>query len=168
MTPRPWLVVTAWLGGNAVLIALLFGFDEWVLAEMLYVVATLPLIVLALLTRRSEKRVADAEEQWVRDIGATGAPAVLGALGALLTGLGLIFAQWLAIVGVVIMIVAGIAAARATAAARPLMRTRVDLLPAVSPAPRQAVPAPATDRLRPIALAAVAVLVGVRRKTVRR
>lgn len=168
MTPKPWMVITAWLGANAILMGVLFGFDEWLLAEVLYVVASAPIVVLVLLTWRSEKRLSHDEERTVRDIGATGAHAVLAAVGALLAGLGLIFAQWLTIVGVLLMLGAGVAAVRATAAARPLTHTRVDLLPPVTTPQRQAIPPAANGRLRPIALAAVAALVGLRRRAARR
>lgn len=167
MKPKPWMIVVAWLGANAVLMAVLFGFDEWVLAESLYVVASWPIILLVVLTRRSEKRVPDGADVSVRDIGATGTHALWAAFGALLTGLGVFFAQWLVVVGILVVAVAGVAAARATAASRRLTHSRVELLPAVV-APPTSVAIEPPGRLRAVALAAVALLVGVRRRTVRR
>jgi hypothetical protein len=167
MKPRAWTIVVAWLLANAVLMAVLFGFHEWWLAETLYVVASWPILLLAVLTWRSERRRPHEKEQAVRDIGATGAHAVWAAVGAVLAALGVFYAQWLVIVGLAVLLGAGIAAARATAAGRPLLKSRVDLLPEVAEPPSGLAAEP-PGRLRAIAMAGVGLLVGLRRRTVRR
>lgn len=97
MTVRPSAVALGWLAGNIVLVAVLFGFGESLVGELIYLCSSVPVLAFALAVGRGNRGEDGAREHIPLPTG-TGYVAV-AAIGSLLIGLGLIFAIWIVIVG---------------------------------------------------------------------
>ena len=97
MTVRPSAVVLGWLAANIVLTAVLFGFGESLVAELLYLCSSLPVLVFALAVGWGNHGEGGVRAQIPLPCG-TGYAAG-AAIGGLLVGIGLIFAYWITIIG---------------------------------------------------------------------
>jgi hypothetical protein len=100
------VVVLAWLAGNVVLIAVLFGFGESLVGELLYLCSSLPVLAFALAVGVKHRGEGEVKQQIALPAG-TGYSAA-AAIGSLLVGLGLIFAYWITIVGGLMVLWAGL------------------------------------------------------------
>lgn len=101
MTIRPAVVVLGWLAANVVLIAVLFGFGESLVAELLYLCSSVPVLVFALAVGLHKRGEGEVEKQIPLPPG-PGYAAVAG-IGSLLIGLGLAFTYWISIVGALML-----------------------------------------------------------------
>jgi hypothetical protein len=119
MTVRPSLVVLGWLAANGVLVGVLFGFGESILAELLYLCSTVPLLVFALFVARAARGRRPAQE-YVR-LPANPGYVGVAAAGLFLIGIGLIFANWIAMVGAAIVIATAFALWRSPGTPEPPM-----------------------------------------------
>jgi hypothetical protein len=97
MTVRPAVVVLGWFAANVVLIAVLFGFGESLVGELLYACSSVPLLLFALAVGWGNRGEGEVGEQIPVPSG-TGYSAI-AAVGSLLIGIGVVFAYWIAIVG---------------------------------------------------------------------
>jgi hypothetical protein len=97
MTVRPSVIVLGWLGANVILIAVLFGFGESLVGELLYLCSAVPVLAFAIALGWRNRGERSLNTPIPLPFG-TGYAAV-AAIGALLLGLGLIFATWIAILG---------------------------------------------------------------------
>lgn len=115
MTLRPWHVVAGWGVGNLVLAGILFGFHESLWPELLYLAAGLPLALFAAGVWYSDH----ISHSGVRTVGGSAIAAVPFAFGCALIGLGLIYATWIALVGVLVVLATGVQLVRSAPARLP-------------------------------------------------
>lgn len=102
MTLRPSVVVLGWMIANLVLVGVLFLFGEMLLAALLYLCSTVTILIFALAVRRGASEPRSAQ-QYVRLPAGMGYSAVAAA-GILLIGIGLIFATWISVVGLLVLL----------------------------------------------------------------
>jgi hypothetical protein len=103
MSMRPWHVVTGWGIGNLVLVGVLFAFHESLLAELLYLLAGVPLAIFATAVWYSDH----ISHTGVRSLGGSAVTALPFAFGCAVIGVGVIFSVWIAVVGIIIALVTG-------------------------------------------------------------
>lgn len=99
MTSRPWLIVLGWGAANAVLFSLMFAFNARLWAEMLYLCAGVPLTLFGVAIW-----AAGGATSQVRPLGGAAASAAPLAFGCALIGIGVIFAMWISLVGIVLVL----------------------------------------------------------------
>ena len=97
MTVRPAVVVLGWLAANVVLIAVLFGFGEGLVGELVYLCSSLPILGFALAVGWGTRGEEGAPDYLTLPPG-TGYCAA-AAVGSLIFGLGFVYATWISIVG---------------------------------------------------------------------
>lgn len=102
MTVRPAVVVLGWMIANLVLVGVLFLFGEMLLAQLLYLCSSAIILAFALTVLRAPSEASSAQ-QHVRLPAGMGYSAVAAA-GILLIGLGLIFADWISGVGLLVLL----------------------------------------------------------------
>lgn len=112
MTVRPWHVVVGWGIANLGLAGALFAFPEGIFAEVLYLVASVPLGIFALAVWYSDH----ISHSGVRDLGGSAFAALPFAFGCFLTGIGAIYDAWITVVGVIILLASGFRMVRAAPA----------------------------------------------------
>lgn len=104
MTPRPSVVVLGWMTANLILATVLFLFDESLVAQLLYLCSSAVILVFALVVARGPTETGQAQ-RYLRLPAGMGYPATAAA-GIAFIGIGLIFADWISIAGVLVLLAA--------------------------------------------------------------
>lgn len=104
MIKKPWAVVFGWGALNMILWAVMFVFNASLWAEMVYVASALPLTLFGIGVWLSDH----SSHSGVRTLGGNAGTAVPFALGCVLIGLGAIYARWLWLLGIGIVLVSAV------------------------------------------------------------
>lgn len=104
MTMRPWAVVFGWGAFNVALWSVMFAFHARLWAELLYVASALPLTLFGIGVWVSDH----TSHSGVRTLGGNAGTAVPFAFGSALIGVGAIYARWLWLLGIGIVLVSAV------------------------------------------------------------
>ena len=100
---KPSLVVAGWTAANIVLALIGFAFGERPMFIGYYLISTVPLLLIALVVSRLQRRRGEAQDHF--RVGQRNGMLLPLAFGILLIGLGLIFARWVSMAATVFILV---------------------------------------------------------------